>query len=259
MPRILIIGLLVGLVSGFLVGGFHNLFTVPVMERAIILEEQRAMLENDAAGEEEEGGATVSLGVQRWGMALGTGIWGAIMGLLFAGGYTLLRRLFPSWQPLAIALVVGALGFWALSLFPFIRYPLNPPGVGEESSLTARQGYQALFMILSAVGIAALLFALGRANTWITSARQRLQIGIAGLAAYAVFALIIVFSIPGNPDPVPVPVDLLELFRTLTMAGQFLQWMLLALGAGLALVWYQKKAESNIGSRNLVPDVPRDR
>ena len=66
------------------------------------------------------------------------------------------------------------------------------------------------------------------------------------LLAYAIFALVIVFAIPGNPDPVPVPIDLLELFRTLTMVGQFLQWALLAIGVGLALEWYARKAEADL-------------
>ncbi len=57
------------------------------------------------------------------------------------------------------------------------------------------------------------------------------------IVAYAVFALIIVFAIPGNPDPVPVPIDLLSLFRTLTIIGQFLMWVFLSAGVALALYW----------------------
>lgn len=256
MPRMLVIVLVVGLVSGLLVGGFHNLFTVPVMERAIILEEERAAAESGDAEDDEA--PLVSLGVQRVGMTVGTGIYGAIMGLLFAGGYALLRRVVPGWQPLVVALVVGALGFWALSLFPFIRFPLNPPGVGEESTLTYRQGYQALFMILSLAGMAVLLFALQQANNRFAALYQRLRVGGLVLLAYAVFAIVIVFVIPGNPDPVPVPVDLLELFRTLTMVGQFLQWSLLAGGVGLALMWQQRNALAKIGSADLVGDAHGD-
>ena len=43
MSRLLAISLIFGLIAGILVGGFHNLFTVPVMERAIALEEARAV------------------------------------------------------------------------------------------------------------------------------------------------------------------------------------------------------------------------
>ena len=42
MYRIMLIAVVVGVVSGLLVGGFDNLFTVPVLEQAIILEGERA-------------------------------------------------------------------------------------------------------------------------------------------------------------------------------------------------------------------------
>lgn len=251
MPRMLAIVLITGFISGLLVGGFHNLFTVPVIERAIALEEERAAVApGTTAGQEEQEGPLVSLGVQRVGMALGNGIYGAILGLVFAGGYALLRRFAPQWRPLALGLATGVLGFWALSLLPFIRFPLNPPGVGEEATLTYRQGYQALFMLLSAVGAAVLLAGLGRIKSWAPQLSQRLRLYGLALAAYAIFAVVIVFAIPGNPDPVQVPVDLLELYRALTMVGQFLQWVLLAVGVALALTWYERSAA--VGAKDAV-------
>ena len=254
MPRMLVIVLVVGLISGLLVGGFHNLFTVPVMERAIVLEEARALAESGGVVDDEE--PLVTLGVQRFGMAVGTGIYGAIMGLIFAGGYGILRRVRPNWHPVVLALAVGALGFWALSLFPFIRYPLMPPGVGSEDTLFSRQLWQSVFIILSTVGVAGLLLAVRYLNARQISVTQRTQyIGLA-LLAYAIFALIIVFAIPGNPDPAPVPIDLLELFRTLPMVGQFLQWVLLAVGVGLALVWYQRKEEAARTTGDMAANAP---
>ena len=133
-----------------------------------------------------------------------------------------------------------------MSLFPFIRYPLNPPGVGDENTLVSRQMWQSVFMILSGVGVAGILVAVRYVITLPISVTKRNQYIAMTLLAYAIFALVIVFAIPGNPDPVPVPIDLLELFRTLTMVGQFLQWALLAIGVGLALEWYARKAEADL-------------
>lgn len=237
MSRLLTISLIFGLIAGLLVGGFHNLFTVPVMERAIALEEARAVTEAPAAPGEEE--TPVSPGVQRFGMVVGTGIYGLILGLVFAGGYSLLRRAQPNWQPVALAATVGILGFWALSLFPFIKFPVNPPGVGDAETLVFRQLSQTVFLVLSAMGIVALLIGLARINSLNLAPRLRMQLRGALALGYGVFAAVIVLAIPGNPDPVPVPVDLLELFRTLTMAGQFLLWALLAAGVALTLTWSQ--------------------
>ena len=240
MPRILIIGLVAGLFAGLLVGGFHNLFTIPVIERAIEFEEARSALANPNAPGEDP---LISLGAQRWGMALGTGIYGAVLGIVFAAGITVLRRVVPDWKPLAMAVTVAALGFWALSLFPFIRYPLNPPGVGEPDSLTYRQGLQTMFMILSVLGVGVLLFGLRQINQRFQDAAVRLRMyGVAALG-YAVFAVVMYLAHPANPDPVPVPIDLLELFRALTMVGQFLIWALMAGGVVLGFLWYQRRDE----------------
>ena len=56
------------------------------------------------------------------------------------------------------------------------------------------------------------------------------------------------FVYPANRDPVPVPIDLLELLRTLTMVGQFLTWALMAGLAVAGLTWYKNRDE-NAGNR----------
>lgn len=244
MKRLVITSVLVGIIGGLLVGGFYNLFQVPVMERAIALEEERAASVTSPAAEEEEGGAEVSLGVQRIGMVLGTAIYGAIFGLFFAVGFVLLHRAAPGWPVVWVALTVGALGFWSLSLFPFIKYPLNPPGVGEEASLAARQLGQLLFMLISAAAVGIAIDAIRRIQqNFADFAAQRIWYG-GVVGVYAILAIVMVFVFPGNPDPVPVPIDLLELFRALTMSGHFLMWGLLAAGVTLGLLWHQRSQTS---------------
>lgn len=239
MKRLLLTSVIVGIIAGLLVGGFYNLFQAPVMERAIDLEEER-IASVTPGGAEEEAGAEVSLGVQRIGMVFGTAIYGAILGLFFAAGFVLLHRAAPGWPAVWVALTVGALGFWSLSLFPFIKYPLNPPGVGDEATLLARQFGQALFMLISAVAVGVALDAFRRINGNIAGLAER-RVWYGGvLGVYAILAIVMAFVFPGNPDPAPVPIDLLELFRALTMAGQFLMWAFLAAGVALALLWRQR-------------------
>ena len=242
MYRIMLIAVVVGAISGLVVGGYYNLFTVPVMERAIVLEEERAAAETPVAGAVDEGGVEVSLGVQRIGMVFGIVLFAAVYGLLFTGGYWLTQRIIPNWHPLALALVVGALGFWTISLFPFFKFPLNPPGVGDEATLLSRQFFQMLTIFLSVGATIGVLLVVKVINAGEAQLAQKLPKYLGLAASYLVFAVALLLVIPGNPDPIPVPADLLEQFRTLTIIGHFLQWMLLGAGVGLVLIWKQRSA-----------------
>ncbi len=230
MQRTIIRAVLVGIVAGLIVGGYHNVFTVPIIERAIVLEEERAAAALPAGAQAEEEPPLVSLGMQRVGMALGTAILGGVFGLLFAGTYGLLRWALPNKNAVAMALVAGLLGFWALSFLVSVKFPFVPPGVGEEGTLVFRQGFQLLFYIMSALGVAGVILALNEINSSVQSAtvRQRLY-GLAVLV-YGAFLLLIFWLVPGNPDPVPVPADLFLQFNNISLIGHLLTWGLMAAG-----------------------------
>ena len=77
------------------------------------------------------------------------------------------------------------------------------------------------------------------------------------LVVYAAFAIIIGFAFPANPDPVPVPIDMLSLFRTLTMVGHFLLWALMASGVALAFLW-QARSQQGIGDSRVSAAAGQD-
>ena len=231
MQRIIISAVLVGLVAGLIVGVYHNIFTVPVIERAIVLEEERAAAALPPGAQPDDEPPLVSLGLQRVGLVIGRVLWGALfVGPIFAGFYGLLRWTLPDARPVLAAIIAGGLGFWAMDLLPFIKFSPVPPGVGEGDTLIFRQGFQFLMFALSGLGVAALLMALNeiRSSARAESAR-RLLYGLAG-AAYAAFILLALLLIPGNPDPVPVPAGLLLQFSALTLVGHLLLWALTAAG-----------------------------
>ena len=230
MQRMIIRAVLVGIVAGLIAGVYHNIFTVPLMERAIALEEERAIaaLPTDAQPSDEP--PLVSLGAQRVGMFIGMGILGAVFGLVFAGAYGLLRRSLPSSPPIALAFIAGLLGFWALSFLMSVKFPFMPPGVGSEDTLIFRQGFQLLFYIMSALGVVGLILALNEIHGGAQSqaTRQRLY-ALVGLA-YCGFLLLIFWLVPGNPDAIEVPSGLFLQFNNLSLIGHLLIWGLTATG-----------------------------
>ena len=238
---------LVGLVAGLIVGVYHNIFTVPIIERAIALEEERAAeaLPADAPAEDEP--PLVSLGMQRVGMLLGMGILGGVFGLVFAGAYGLLRRSLPDFSPVAMALVAGLLGFWALSFLVSVKFPFVPPGVGEEGSLVFRQGFQLLFYIMSALGVVGVILALNEINNGVQLQAARHRLYALGGLVYAGFLLLIFWLVPGNPDPVPVPADLFLQFNNVSLIGHLLTWGLMAAGFAWLLA---RDTEANIDGRD---------
>ena len=236
MRNILPLALVMGLIAGLLVGGFMNVFNVPVMEWAIELEGAAAAAEAPAGEEEEEVAGFYaflgSLGMQRIGMTLGLAVLGVIYGAIFTGLYHIVRQAFPGWNVWAWALVGGVVCFWSVSLFTQLKYPLNPPGIGEDASLLARQGFQFLFILLSLLAAVAAGFIIRYLHESGSEGAQRFW-GYAGAAvAYVVVAVVIFLAIPGNPDPIPewVPDGLVIMFRTFTILGHLLLWMTIALG-----------------------------
>ena len=245
MRNILALALVMGAIAGLLVGGFLNVFNVPVMEWAIELEEAAAAA--DASAGEAAGiyASLGSLGAQRVGLVLGLAVLGVVYGAVFTGLFHVVRNAFPGWNVWAWALIAGFVGFWSVSLFTQIKFPLNPPGIGEEGSLLGRQGFQFLFILLSIASVVGAGLAVRRVHDWGWQGSQ-LLLGYAGTGvAYAAAALIIVFAIPGNPDPIPewVPDALVILFRTFSIIGHLLLWMLIAVGVS-GYIRYQEKGIS---------------
>ena len=247
MQRTIIRAVLVGLVAGLIVGLYHNIFTVPIIEQAIVLEEERAAAALPAGAQAEEEPPLVSLGMQRVGMAIGTGILGAVFGLVFAGAYGLLRRSLPDSTPIAMAFVAGLLGFWALSFLVSVKFPFVPPGVGEEGTLVFRQGFQLLFYIMSALGVAGVILALNEINGSVQSQTARHRLYALAVLVYAAFILFIFWLVPGNPDPVPVPAGLFLQFNNVSLIGHLLTWGLMAAGFAWLLV---RETETHIDEQN---------
>ena len=113
-----------------------------------------------------------------------------------------------------------------------LKYPLNPPGVGEEASLLSRQAFQFLFILLSVVAVigAGVVVRYIHESGW-ESGQRFLGYAAAVIGYFAVVAIMFA-AIPGSPDAIPewIPDSLVILFRTFSIIGHLLLWMIIALG-----------------------------
>jgi hypothetical protein len=212
-----------GLVAGLVASVFHQVLTEPVIDRAIAAEEARAAAQPAQSGHGHDE-PVVSRGGQKVGLVVGLLLYGLIWGLLVGiAVYATRGWAPPGWSLGRHGLVVGGLVGWSVALFPFLKYPANPPGVGEPETIGYRQTLYLGFIVLAVLGLAVA-----------ASLRRRMATGGAGgwiapVALYAVWALGLYALMPPNPDPVQLSETILRPFRALSLTGLVVFWGAFAL------------------------------
>jgi len=219
--------LVAGLVAGAAVAGFHWLVTEPVIDRAIEIEERSSQARGTPAEE-----PVVSRPAQRVGLILGFLLYGATWGLLFSVFFHLTRAWQPpAWTVARRGFLVAGLAGWSVAVFPFLKYPANPPGVGDPETIGYRQALYLAIIGLSVIG-AGLVVGLHRSVS---------RAGRSGwplvLAAYLVYLAVVYLAMPSNPDPVKMSPQVVWTFRVLSLAGLVLFWGIL----GGAFGWLSRQ------------------
>ena len=209
---------LAGLLAGLLVAGFHFAITELVIDRAITLEEA---MNPSTAGEIEP---VVSRPVQRAGLFLGYLMIGLSWSLLFAVAFHLLQRRLPATGAARRGLVLALAAYWAVALLPFLKYPANPPGVGDPETISYRGG---LYLAILVLGIATSALAVGFGH-WIKQILPRAWAPwAAGMSVAMISGVLLVAVMPPSPDPVRMPEWVVTSFRALSLVGSTLFWMIM--------------------------------
>lgn len=221
-PAVFRAAVLAGVLAGLALGVFHLGATEPVIDAAIAIEEAAAM---PHAGAQEE--PVVPREAQRVGLIIGFLLYGLSLGVLFCGAFFLVQRALPVGALAKKAALLALAGYWCLALVPFIKYPANPPGIGDPETIQFRQGVALALMLLLLAGAALSLYLprwVRGLNPW------------ALVAINVVFAAVLLVVMPANTDPVEMPPDLVMRFRVLSLVGLTLFWVVLG---GLA-AWQLK-------------------
>jgi Probable cobalt transporter subunit (CbtA) len=218
-----------GLIAGAVAAAFHEVLTEPVIDRAIAAEEARDAGQPGHTHEEP----IVSRRGQKIGLVVGLLLYGAVWGVLVGLAVYLTRGWAPpGWSLGRQGLVVALLAGWSVALFPFLKYPANPPGVGEPETIGYRQTLYLGFIVLAVLG---LWLAVGLRR--FRAASQGPGAWIAPAVFYVVWTLAIYVLMPPNPDPVEISETILRPFRALSLAGLVVFWA----GLGLAFGWLARE------------------
>jgi hypothetical protein len=153
---------------------------------------------------------------------------GGLFALAFAFAY---GRLPGSLTPQAASALLAAIGFVAIYLVPNLKYPANPPSVGEPATIGMRT---ALYFIMIAISLAAMGGAIAlkrllaaRFGDWNST--------ILVAAYYIVIVAIAAALLPAvNEVPAAFPAVVLWKFRIASLGAQVIMWATLGLLFGEA-------------------------
>ena len=214
--------LIAGFVAALVTSAFHLVVSERYVDRAIALEEEAQRRELEATGTTAERPETaLSRRVQRSGLLVGVLVYGIAAGAVFAGVYALTSPRLPGrTRRRQIAALAGATVLAAV-VVPFLKYPPNPPGVGDPGTLARRQLLYVGCLLLAVAG----LWLAARLAGRLRSSTGRVTALGAGVAFYAVWVAALLVLLPGRTDPVHMPDGLLWQFRTAALVGQVLFWL----------------------------------
>ncbi len=236
--RLIARGLLAGLVGAVLAFVFARLCAEPIIGRAIAYEDGRTEAAQ-AQGVHEHGAELFTRGVQaNAGLGFGVLLFGLAMGALFAVLFCLVyvRTENPVPQRLSVLLAAGA--FVSVYLVPFVKYPPNPPAVGQADTIGMRTGWYLVAVLVSVVlAIAAVWLArrlAARLGGW--------NAGVVAAEAYVVVvavAYVLLPEVAETPQPMRdasgviiypgFPADVLYEFRLVSLGTQLVLWVAIGL------------------------------
>ncbi len=216
-------GIAAGLLAGLLAGLFAFFFGEPTVDGAIQIEEAAAAEEAAVAGhsnEEEE--EIVSRPIQKVGLFFATGLSGIFVGGIFGMAYAYFGGRLASGSEWIRSLSLAGALFVGAFLVPFLKYPANPPTVGDPATIGSRTAAYFAMVALS------LLVVLG---AWYVARRLRERGGVAAPArqlavglGIAVAVGVLFLVLPAGPDPGEFPAGLLWDFRLSSLGTQLVLW-----------------------------------
>jgi predicted cobalt transporter CbtA len=248
-------GMLVGIVSGILCFGFLKIVGEPQVDRAIAFEttmdeaKDKAKADEAAAKgmsmpKEEPEPELVSRPVQAGiGLFTGVAVYNTAFGGLFALVFALAYRRMGDFSPRTTSALLAISGVVAIYIVPSLKYPANPPSVGDPDTIGMRTG---LYFAMIAISLAAMIAAWMLRNRLLSRFDGWNATLIAG-AAYLVVVIGVTAALPSvNEVPEAFPAVVLWQFRIASAGAQLFMWTTIGLLFG-ALT--ERTATSRGGSR----------
>ena len=245
--KLLLGGMLVGVLAGLFAFAFLKVAGEPQVERAIAFESRMDAMAAEARAAEPnaaepnaagmampatEAGVEVVSRPTQAGIGLLTGVvvysvaFGGLFALVFAVAYGRMAALGPR----ATSALLAALGFIAVYVVPNLKYPANPPSVGDAATIGTRT---ALYFAMVALSLAVMVGA-GLLRRRLLVRQTGWDAALLAGAAYLAVVVAAAWLMPDvNEVPEQFPATVLWQFRVASFGAQAIMWSTLGLGFGL--------------------------
>ena len=219
------------LVSGAFAGLIHGTvnFAIvePYLDKAIGIENQNLFV----SGEKEN---TPQFWVeyesyrdwQKSGQILAGVILGVSIGSLFGIVYALSRDSLPGNHDVKKTLILAGIMWFSIYLIPFLKYPANPPTVGDGETVVLRSILYLTFIAISGISVVG-FYKLSRK----LEKRKKLL----SVIGYGIFISVVFIVMPENPDKITAPMDLVNEFRIMSALGVTSFWI--SIGIIFGMFW----------------------
>jgi predicted cobalt transporter CbtA len=211
------ITLLAGAIAGTILGAINQVAVEPFIEHAIELEMQNTAQSGQIINPAEFAAYRFW---QRGGEIVAGTILGLSIGSLFGIVFAYARSSIPGSNNKKKGLIVAGIMWFVLFLMPALKYPANPPSVGDPETIYYRQSLYLTFVAISGFS------ALGLAFLYMKIRSLHIRKAIIP-AAYAAMMAGAYLAMPANPDPINAPMDLVIGFRITSAITITLFWGLL--------------------------------
>ena len=227
-------GMFVGLLAGLLVFAFGKFFGEPQVDRAIsfetALDEAKAKAEEAKGIRVEKEPELVSRRVQAgWGLFTGVMVYSSAFGGLFGLVFAAAHRRAVDLGPRATSALLATVGFVSIYVIPNLKYPANPPSVGEPETI----GYRtALYFSMLALSVAAMVLA-SMLRKRLVARRGGWAAALIAIAFYLAAMIVVGSLLPAiNEVPEAFPAVVLWHFRVASFGMQLVMWTTLGLVFG---------------------------
>ena len=215
------ITLLSGAIAGAVLGLINQGIVEPFIDKAIGIETQKQVNAGKIIDFAQQSQYRI---YQKEGEIVAATVLGTSLASLFGVVFVYSRSSLAGSNNKKKALILAGLMFFVLFLVPALKYPANPPAVGNPATIYYRESLFIGFIAVSGfstLGLALLYRKLGK-----NQSKRKIGIPLIIYAAIMIGAYVI---FPPNPDRITIPMDLIMSFRIASVFTTSIFWGLLGI------------------------------